>query len=264
MPLVCSRGEVRDHRGALAAALRAILPAQGGQVVARVSGDDLEADLRLSGTDQEYAGRRGLPTPVVPMLEATPDSPSRFWLAWHEGWRAPQPMTGRRAPRKGSIQFRTSSVSVYVGDPGAPKRQVIRGEWAGAEVSSATGRPAFQGNGAAHPHWHYAGLDADDKDGGGLSALAASTFGAEAGVVDFEPDAPAPQVARAARGSDAAWAGVHLAASARWAQLEWLGPRGPDAAHAFDPADCAEIRRWIVSCVRYLQSELQGQLVRSR
>ena len=271
--LVCREADVFDHWRRTISALRDVLPENGGHYIHRPDPSSFSVELTVgkvpSETTHRYAGGR---VPIVPFLDVPTGQPSTYWIAWHEGWRLPQARS-----RSKSRQFRSSSITIYSGLPGCAKTQVLRAEWAGAEAVSVGSKTKirFQGNGAAHPHWHLAGLDRATVETGGLAQFDAADTETTALAAFAEAVASAdPNSDRITHAGSAdlprladiapAWARIHLAASARWAQEEWNGPGSADTMHAFNPADCGEIRSWIVSCVRYLQSELQGQVRRRR
>jgi hypothetical protein len=52
------------------------------------------------------------------------------------------------------------------------------------------------------------------------------------------------------------WTGIHLAAAARWYEQEWIGPEGPQESHATGPNQTEALQRWLSSCVRYVQAEI--------
>ena len=271
--LVCRETDVVDHWRSTTEALRAILPESGGYYVHRPDSSGYSVDLVVGNSTSETTPRySGGSAPIVPLLDVPTGRPSLYWMAWHEGWRPPQ-VGSRRKTR----QFCSSSVAIYFGLSGFTKTQVLRAEWAGAEMVTVGTKIEirFQGNGAAHPHWHLAGLERFDHEAGGLAQFDAMEP-AHTGLAAFTDviDAIGPASDRTTDFSEvdpvssteiaSAWARVHLATSARWAQEEWGGPGNSDATHASSPAHCREIRSWIVSCVRYLQSELQGQVSRRR
>lgn len=262
--LVCRQDAVHAHWQKLRASFRKILPENGSYYeVEALSADRVQ--LRLgngaSETTIRYDGQR---IHLVPFIDVAPGQQQNYWLAWYESWKDPQAEQG-----KTRRQFHSSSITVYAGLPGGNKYQVLRAEWAGGDLvgKGKDRKVVFQGKGAAHPHWHLSGLEA--------MAAGVSDF-AESVSVDVDDElaqlarelgedigGPADQPSRLER-IDPAWASIHLATSARWAQNEWLGQDGPHDVHASDPASCGEIRSWLVSCVRYLQSELQNQILRGR
>lgn len=271
--LICRHAEVIGHWKQTLTALRKILP-ENGHHYTLSNEEGYEVELTVGNAAREvtlrYDGRH---IPVVPFLDVPSGRTSTYWLAWHEGWRQPQTGTGR--DRR---QYRSSSIAVYVGEPGSNKDQVLRAEWAGAEYETVgkSRQIVFQGRGAAHPHWHLAGLENNGNIATrGLSqfepaepaAIGLAAFADEAGDAGAVRDGTA--FLEAGRNSrldmiEPAWASIHLATSARWAQMEWTGPSGPHDTHSANPVNCGEIRSWVVSCVRYLQSELQGQVRRGR
>lgn len=269
--LICRHAEVTDHWKKMLAGLRAVLPENGLHYRISQAGN-YDAELTVGNVAAEktlrYDGRL---IPVVPFIDVTQGQPTTYWLAWYEAWR--QPQTGGAQGRR---QFRSSSVTIYNGSAGSNKRQVLRAEWAGAEVVTIgkERQVVFQGRHAAHPHWHLAGLEktvdlerntsqpeADERSPTGLAAFGTPTD-REVGVADrtalLEGNTSDLDLI------DPAWARVHLATSARWAQAEWRGPSGSNDTHATNPASCEEVRSWVISCIRYLQSELQGQISRAR
>lgn len=256
MLLYASKSDITEHWRATVRSLNTILPERPSGYTGLPTSDDLAIELVVRGAESEVALRHNdRPVPVVPFLTGLRDSAQTYWLAWHETWRLPQQPS---KTRKNNLQFRSSSLTIYVGEVGSAKMQALRAEWAGAEVQSGTNAVVFQGNGAAHPHWHLAGLHDPSStrqgDAGQLAELAAEAETSES-FAALEPQL---------QSLEPAWAGVHLAASARWAEMEWRGPVGPHDMHAHAPVDCGQIRTWIVSCTRYLQAELRAQLLRSR
>ncbi|MDP2779279.1 hypothetical protein [Devosia sp.] len=266
--LICRQSDVAAHWQNIRADFRRILPENGAFYdIERLSEDRVQ--LRLGNgaaeTTIRYDGQR---VHLVPFLDVVSDQPQNYWLAWYESWKDPQSGQG-----KSRRQFHSSSITVYAGSPGSNKYQVLRAEWAGGEVvgNGKDQKVVFQGKGAAHPHWHLSGLETlgtaplqlvDDvvADSDDELAMLARELGAEdelLGTIAF------PSQSRLER-IDPAWASIHLATSARWAQKEWTGQDGPHDMHATDPESCGEIRSWLISCVRYLQSELQTQIHRGR
>lgn len=256
MLLYASKPDILEHWKNTVTALNTVLPERPGGYTGRSTADGLAVELVLRSADNEIALRHNdRPVPVVPFLDGLRDGSETYWLAWHEAWRVPQ-LSGKT--RKGNLQFRSSSLTVYVGEIGAAKTQTLRAEWAGAEVQSGTTAIVFQGGGAAHPHWHLSVLhgieDGEIPRDGTRSSLTEETEASTTFAI----------LEARLRSLDPAWAGVHLAVSARWAEFEWPGPEGPHDMHAQNPTSLNQIRTWIVSCTRYLQSELQAQLQRGR
>lgn len=256
MLLFASKPQIAEHWQATVKSLNTILPERPSGYTGIKSADDLTVELALRGAESETALRHNdRPVPVVPFLTGLRSGSQTYWLAWHETWRTPQQTS---KTRKNNLQFRSSSLTVYVGEVGSAKTQALRAEWAGAEVQSGTNTVVFQGSGAAHPHWHLAGL----YDPASLDMGAPQPIDDLGGQVEISETFAAldPRL----QSLEPAWAGVHLAASAKWAEAEWPGPDGPHDMHAHAPGNCDQIRTWIVSCTRYLQAELRSQLTRSR
>jgi hypothetical protein len=273
--LICRQNDVRAHWTSTVTALSRVLPEGSGRYAPKPASNGYEVELSLIGGASETTTRyTGGVIPIVPFLDVPPSVPVTYWLAWHERWRAPQ-----AGPARNRSQFASSSIAIYFGMPGNKKRQVLRAEWAGAAIEKVGGKDQllFQGSSAAHPHWHLAGVEdiiaersatlsqfeASDTNQFGLASF--SDFGeALVGGTSIETSFLGSNVEPATSEIPEAWARIHLAASARWAQEEWRGPENSNAMHAVDPASCIEIRSWIVSYVRYIQSELQSQVAHGR
>jgi len=197
----------------------------------------------------------GLRVAVVPLIEAALSESPVYWLSWYEQWTA--------ASKK--LQFLSSSLTIYKGAQDKPKLQLLRAEWAGVQrIERQT--DIFQGNGAAHPHWHF---DApreypEDQD---------SQFGQESeairGAVVEEyrdyGDSQAEEEVASLFGHPAAqspeksahkWSSIHLPVAARWCDEVWPGPEGPHHVHASGPKDPESLRNWLSSCTRYVQAEI--------
>ncbi|PTE12417.1 hypothetical protein C9427_00170 [Mesorhizobium helmanticense] len=151
---------------------------------------------------------------------------------------------------------------------GEPKRQLFRAEWAGVQrVEKQV--DMFPGNGAAHPHWHVDAirgyvdgikqqleeLRQDAELNRELVLGRVRDFGDGEAERDVAGLFSAPQLQLPTNG-EMSWTGVHLAADARWSEQPWPGPAGPHDVHAKGPKDLDALRCWLVSCVRYIQAEI--------
>jgi hypothetical protein len=205
--------------------------------------------------------------PVVPFLQTTPDDPLHHWLGWHEEWTTPE---RGRAGRY--MQFRSSALTVYFGNADTPKRQLLRAEWAGV-LHEENEKDVFQASGSAHPHWHVDGIReyfddlqhqfSDRQISGDLTGGEAQEFGGSENGQD-EPNPFAALLSDLPTRDELCWTRIHLAANAKWAAQPWPGPAGPNDTHAAGPADLPALRSWLTSCVRYLQSQIEEQLLHDR
>ncbi|MGO8869200.1 MAG: hypothetical protein ACLQME_22145 [Alphaproteobacteria bacterium] len=261
--LLKHQADVKAHWRAIASELGGVLPPGGGTYYAL--SEYSVAVLVCSNFPQETAARLGgTRVHVVPLLQTTPDNPPMHWLSWHEEWCTP--VKGRRR----HLQFGASDLTVYYGKPESPKRQLLRAEWAGV-LREEGGKDIFQAPGAAHPHWHVDGIrtyfnELEQNRQTKIDALVAETVkefdgdedqrGAIEPFSDFLPTVPDRD--------ELCWTGVHLAAHAKWAEKSWPGPAGPHDMHAAGPIDLPPLRRWLTSCARYLQAQIQEQLLRGR
>jgi hypothetical protein len=258
--------EIKAHWYATASDLGAILPRCGGNY--RPATEHYVATLTCENFPRETALRLGgLMVPVVPFLQTTPDDPVHHWLGWHEEWGAPERgRTGR------FMQFRSSALTVYFGNSDAPKRQLLRAEWAGV-LREENEKDIFQSPGSAHPHWHVDGIrDYFDDLRRQLSDRQISDDLTEGEAQEFigdetEQDGSNPVAALLVdlpTKDELCWTRIHLATHARWATQPWPGPAGPNDTHAAGPTDLPALRSWLTSCVRYLQAQIEDQLLRDR
>ena len=276
MPILLQRlAEIREHWQAVANDFANTLPRTGGtyRVSRDISAPGIAILVCTNFRDELAVRYGGTRVTVVPFLQTTADEMPRYWLGWYEEWHPP---TGRKSERR--LQYRSSAITIYYGTQGERKRQLLRAEWAGAEYfDERLGRYIFQADGAAHPHWHVNGIRGYFDDlAQELEKVARDTelcrdiavdrvrdFGNEdveadiAELITF-PSFPLPSA------SELSWTTIHLAANARWCDNPWRGPTGPQDMHANTPSDCIQIRRWLISCVRYLQAEIESNLIRGR
>jgi hypothetical protein len=263
--LLKNHRDVKSHWSTAASDLGGVLPGlkegyraypAGGTVVLKCREYPDETALRFGGTI----------VPIVPLIETTPDEMPYYWIGWHEEWDT----AGRR------WKFHSSALTVFYGPPKADKRQLIRAEWAGVtEVKDDL--DVLPGEGAAHPHWHIDALR------GYFSDLRRQTdewceeqeFRRELKAISDFVDVPDAADAATSIGvgfpelqfptdQEMGWMGIHLAANARWCDELWPGPAGPHTVHAAGPRNLESIRRWLTSCVRYLQAQIQEQLLGQR
>lgn len=274
MPMLIKKyTNIQTHWRTTAQRLSSILPRSGGDYKPGFQQGGLVVNLYCSHYPTEIASRfAGATVPVVPFLETVPDESPTYWLGWYEEWCVPR--EGRSARR---AQFKMSGITIYRGAEGAAKRQVLRAEWTGAEnYDQLEDRHVFPADGAAHPHWHLDGLRAYSEELKGYFETLEKEYelrrdlavevarGADAVEAEdlFGILTPPPSAIPSA--DESAWAAIHLPARARWSEIAWQGPAGPHDTHATTPADFEEIRRWLTSCVRYLQAQLQSELLRGR
>jgi hypothetical protein len=259
MPVLIKRfREVRAHWHATADAFTKVLPKTGGDYRADFDTGGLHAVLRCINYPDEVAVRLGgTQVLVVPFLPNLREEEPQYWLGWHEEWEQPR----QRSPAR-TIQFRSTAITIYYGQVGAAKRQLLRAEWAGAESYDVTERRhVFQADGAGHPHWHVDGIRSYYDDIGQQI---------ETALMGFDSDQPelcgliSLSTFETPTKAELAWTGIHLAAAVRWAVTPWPGPTGPHEMHAASPTDCAEIRCWLASCARYLQVQFQQEIGRGR
>jgi hypothetical protein len=264
---------INAHWQLLRGSLESVLPRGNGRVyIDREHSSSPTAALKCSNYADEIAERYGgLEVPVVPLLNSQNEEDAWFWLGWHEEWTAPNlGKTGKR------LQFRSSAITVYIGLRGHVKRQLLRAEWAGP-TEQIDHRYVFQADGAAHPHWHVDGiksyiddvsrafdrLSQDREVARELARDRVRDFADEAAEEDITGLFEIPTVPLPSSG-DLTWTEIHLAACARWAEQPWPGPEGPHDMHANNPATCEQIRFWVLSCVRYLQAQIEDKLLRAR
>jgi hypothetical protein len=103
----------------------------------------------------------------------------------------------------------------------------------------------------------------DRQIGDDLTEGGAQEFGARATEQDASNQLAALLMDLPTR-DELCWTRIHLATNAKWATQPWPGPVGPNDAHATGPTDLPALRRWLVSCTRYLQAQIQGELQRAR
>jgi hypothetical protein len=271
--LLETRNGIRAHWRTAASQLGAALPLTGGNYFAQYNSSEYVASLGCNNHPNEVALREGgLAVPVVPLLHSTSDDSIDYWLGWHEQWRVPTSGSTRR------LQFKFSAVTVYWGPKGVSKRQLIRAEWAGADGYDQTReRDVFPADGSAHPHWHIDGFRTQLEElrrqidevvnehelKRELAEEQIREFGereSESAIVSLF-DLPS---IRLPSNSELAWTRIHLATNASWSSNLWSGPDGPHDTHAQNPNSVAEIRNWLMSCVRYLQSQIEKEIHRAR
>ena len=248
--LIARDNEISEHWNQMVNMFMAVLPESGGQY--RLSQSNVnefnEAELSCQSFPNTVAIRLdGSEVHLVPLLETVTEPPN-VWINWHEAWRSPQ-----MGPRQRRRQFHSSSVTVYIGAASETKLQVLRAEWAGAEVDEQNQNNfVFQGNGAAHPHWHLDGIsrmhDVYTKHWSRISQ-------------DFMARR---DLAREVNVSDEALQLFDISDVPSLSEDQWLGPSGPSDMHAENPGSCINVRRWLVSCVHYLQTEIQEQMHKGR
>lgn len=253
---------IKGHWHAVASELDAILPKSGGRY--RAHFEDLVATIVCSKFPGEMAVRfGGTEVPVVPLLQTTPDDPPVYWLGWFEQWRSPS------KPARNKLQFSASAMTVYYGAADRPKRQILRAEWSGV-LNEKAGIDVFQSPGSAHPHWHVDGIksyfveiqEGLDRQVRAVAQDAKEFVGDPKSVTSVEFGTEVPIYIPNA--SELCWTGVHFAVEANWSEIPWSGPDGLHDSHARGPADLKQIRAWLTSCARYLQAEIQAQLLRAR
>lgn len=265
MPLLLKRREeVKNHWHAAAHELGGILP--GEKRLYRSRWDEpagTAATMICQAFPGEWAERdNGLRVPIVPLIQSLPDESPVYWVSWFEQWSPEEKANSR------NLQFRSSSITFYRGAQDSPKLQLLRAEWTGVQkIEKST--DIFQGSGAAHPHWHFDALHGylDDVARqidavGGLSDAiqgeAVEEF-REFGDEQAEREVAAiflPRTVQLPSQSELSWSAIHLAAAARWSEEAWPGPDGPHDVHARGPESLEALRRWIYSCVRYVQAEI--------
>lgn len=264
MPLLLRRRDkVKDHWHAAAHDLGTVLPGVTNTYRARWEDPvGTAATLLCQQFPDERASRdNGVVISIVPLIAAARDESPLYWIGWYEEWVPERRITSRW------LQFLSSAITIYYGESGRSKRQLLRAEWAGVR-SVEKQREIFPGRGAAHPHWHVDALRSYLNDIGQqiessnreaelnreLAADRVREFGGEA-----EQDVAqlfTPPSIRLPEEADLRWATIHLAANARWAETPWPGPEGPHDMHAAGPENEQALRRWLVSCVRYIQAEI--------
>jgi hypothetical protein len=264
---------INAHWQSLRNSLGGLLPRENGTAyIEKESSSSPTAALRCRNYADEIAERYGGRTvPVVPLLSDQTDEQPWFWLGWYEQWGVPS--RGRVRKR---LQFGSSAVTVYVGLRGSEKRQLLRAEWAGPTEESDD-RFVFQSDGAGHPHWHVDGIRGyledvlrswdrlvdERKAARDLARDRVRDFGDEQAEEDIANLFEIPAISLPTA-NDLAWTEIHLAACARWAERPWPGPSGPHDMHASNPENCEQVRDWLLSCVRYLQAEIEDKLLRAR
>lgn len=259
--LLETRTVIEDHWRTSAIAMAENLP--GGSRVHSAYWDKpagTSASLRCQAFPNEIAIRQdGISTaPIVPLIASSPGESPIYWMGWYETWAA---MSTRR------LRFCSSGITVHYGPEGVPKRQLFRAEWSGV-IGVEKEIDIFQGRGAAHPHWHIDAVQSylDDmfqqmhrwKREVQLRATADAVqeFGAEGAPQEDSSDA----VASLVPDSELSWTQMHFAANARWSKRLWPGSEGPHDVHAVGPENVGELRSWLASCVRYIQSEINKPL----
>jgi hypothetical protein len=258
--------EIKAHWHATASDLAAILPRSGGNYWPIF--EHYVSTLSCTNFQRETALRLGgLTVPIVPLLQTTPGDPLQHWLGWHEEWIVPN---RGRAGR--FMQFRSSALTVYFGKTDSPKRQLLRAEWAGVEREENE-KDIFQSQGSAHPHWHVDGIKEYFDDlrrqysnrqiSDDLSEEKAQEFDAQKAEQDASSQFAA-LLLDLPTNDELCWTRIHLAAHAKWATEPWPGPAGPNSTHATGPRDLPALRSWLTSCARYLQAQIENELLRHR
>ena len=211
----------------------------------------------------EWAERdTGLRVPIVPLIESLPQESPVYWMSWFEQWSPEEKSNSKK------LQFRSSSITFYKGERETPKLQLLRAEWSGVQKIEKN-TDVFQGNGAAHPHWHFDALRGHlDDIGRQLESLERAPEATRGSIVeefrDFgdaeaEQDVATlflPRTVQLPSQKELNWTAIHLAAAARWSDEAWHGPEGPHHMHARGPDDPEALRHWLSSCVRYVQAEI--------
>lgn len=267
--------DIHIHWNKIVNELQEILPRNGGFYNATFRTGDLSTSLVCQNYRDEVAIRYNeFSVPVVPFLETVPGDSPVYWLAWYEEWGRP-----KRRASQGRQQFKSSSIIIYYGNIGERKRQVLRAEWAGPDdYDSKKKSYVHQGKSAGHPHWHIDGLHVyinelrakweklanDFELNKKLAVDTVREFGDDQAEKDVSQILSWSEFPGIDAADELAWAGIHLASNARWSEKPWAGPKVPHDMHANVPTDCAQVRRWLTSCVRYLQVELEDQLLKAR
>lgn len=163
----------------------------------------------------------------------------------------------------GNCTFYETRLRFYVdigdGQAGPP---AFRLEWSGYDESS--GQFVLPGSGAGHPHWQF-GVDALDV---GSTSETADEIADEllqdetddtALLLDDEAQAiaePAPSSAKLR----AFWKRMHFPSNAAWATAIWDPANDPAGvkSHAWSPSSSDDIDNWVISAVRYVQSEFRN------
>lgn len=254
--------DVRSHWRAFAMGAAAILPVANTSCQIREVG--LTASLWCREFPNETATRRtGAEIPLVPLIGAVTGESPVYWLSWFEEWAAPRSASNRK------VRFHSTGLTLFYGTIDRPKLQLLRAEWAGVESTDRSNVDIFQGRGAAHPHWHvdavvsYLDRIRDQIESSEADAALRRDLVMER-VRDFgESDVNADigpmftsQTIDLPTARDLSWTSIHLASNAAWANRPRPGQDGPHTTHANGPNELVEIRQWLLSCIRYVQHEV--------
>lgn len=160
----------------------------------------------------------------------------------------------------GTCTFYETRLRFYVdigdGKVGPP---AFRLEWSGFDESSGQFVPP--GSGAGHPHWQF-GVDALDASPSGETAdeIASELLQVATDDTALLLDGEAPAITEPAPSSAklrAFWKRMHFPSNAAWATTIWDPANDPAGvkSHAWSPSSSDDIDNWVISAIRYVQSE---------
>lgn len=199
-----------------------------GEISLQPEISDHEATLSLSGRASETITRNRGKHRVIALCDITGDVFA--WIGYRERWQK------KSAER--NFRFVEGGFTLHVGRVGEIKKpQILRSEWIGR-------RSDMFGNKAGHPHWQLDVLESARKD-----LIQPAKFA----------EGPTVPVEFAVVGEEEPFGEnllfgltlerMHLASAALW----WCNPSVPIA---YPPEDVADVDRWIVGCMTYLQQEV--------
>lgn len=163
----------------------------------------------------------------------------------------------------GVCTFYETRLRFYVdlgnGEVGPP---AFRLEWSGYDESS--GQFVLPGSGAGHPHWQF-GVDPSDGSATGETAdeIAEELRQIETDDTALLLDDGLGEIVEAVSSPSkfrSFWKRMHFPSNAAWATAIWDPANDPAGvkSHAWSPSSSDEIDNWVVSAIRYVQSEFRN------
>jgi hypothetical protein len=257
-PLYAQVEGVEKHWKLLLKELSEVLPGVAGKYYFEPSTfQGIIGDLKSQNfLDQKASRARGAETPVVPLI-LTKSSNVDYWLSLHQEWQEDS------SPRARRLIYYTTSLTVFFGPATSnEKLQLFRAEWPGVRLQT-DGTYVFEAMGAGHPHWQFDAYQSRAREieserlrlielGHTLNDLYRVEDFSETIITELSSEDLAARdrcLKRLTR--------IHFASCANWAVLPWTGDDLITESHARGPKNPREIINWIVSTIRYIQSEVR-------